>query len=67
MRGNKMPFVLKQIDGPEADGLTRNWTPAASGVERHYAYAFQWFALALSAFLFWLIHDLLRIRQTTKR
>jgi surfeit locus 1 family protein len=63
----QMPFVLKQIGGPESDGLMRNWGSAASGVERHYAYAFQWFALALSAFLFWLIHGLLRIRQTTKR
>jgi len=63
----QIPFVLKQINELEKDGLMRNWTAAASGVERHYAYAFQWFALALSAFLFWLIHGLLRIRQTTKR
>jgi cytochrome oxidase assembly protein ShyY1 len=63
----QIPFVLKQISELEKDGLMRNWTAAASGVERHYAYAFQWFALALSAFLFWLIHGLLRIRQTTTR
>jgi cytochrome oxidase assembly protein ShyY1 len=66
-RWQQIPFVLKQIGDSENDGLMRNWTAAASGVERHYAYAFQWFALALSAFLFWLIHGLLRIRQTTKR
>ena len=66
-RWQQIPFVLKQISDSEKDGLMRNWTAAASGVERHYAYAFQWFALALSAFLFWLIHGLLRIRQTTKR
>ncbi|MCM0028408.1 MAG: SURF1 family protein [Polynucleobacter sp.] len=66
-RWQQIPFVLKQISGSENDGLMRNWTVAASGVDRHYAYAFQWFALALSAFLFWLIHGLLRIRQTTKR
>jgi cytochrome oxidase assembly protein ShyY1 len=63
----QIPFVLKQMSELEKDGLMRNWTETASGVERHYAYAFQWFALALSAFLFWLIHGLLRIRQTTKR
>jgi surfeit locus 1 family protein len=63
----QIPFVLKQMSELEKDGLMRNWTVAASGVDRHYAYAFQWFALALSAFLFWLIHGLLRIRQTTKR
>jgi surfeit locus 1 family protein len=66
-RWQQIPFVLKQIGDSENDGLMRNWTAAASGVERHYAYAFQWFALALSAFLFWLIHGLLRMRQTTKR
>jgi surfeit locus 1 family protein len=66
-RWQQIPFVLKQISDSENDGLMRNWTAAASGVERHYAYAFQWFALALSAFLFWLVHGLLRIRQTTKR
>ena len=66
-RWQQIPFVLKQMSDSEKDGLMRNWTAAASGVERHYAYAFQWFALALSAFLFWLIHGLLRIRQTTKR
>jgi cytochrome oxidase assembly protein ShyY1 len=63
----QIPFVIKQIGGSENEGLSRNWTLSASGVDRHYAYAFQWFALALSAFLFWLIHGLLRIRQTTKR
>ena len=66
-RWQQIPFVLKQMSDSEKDGLMRNWTAAASGVERHYAYALQWFALALSAFLFWLIHGLLRIRQTTKR
>ena len=66
-RWQQTPFVLKQMSELEKDGLMRNWTAAASGVDRHYAYAFQWFALALSAFLFWLIHGLLRIRQTTKR
>jgi cytochrome oxidase assembly protein ShyY1 len=66
-RWQQIPFVLKQMSELEKDGLVQNWTAAASGVDRHYAYAFQWFALALSAFLFWLIHGLLRIRQTTKR
>ena len=63
----QIPFVLKQMGSTSDDGLSRNWPLSASGVERHYAYAFQWFALALSAFLFWLIHGLLRMRQTTKR
>ena len=57
-RWQQIPFVLKQMSDSEKDGLMRNWTAAASGVERHYAYAFQWFALAVCGFLFWLITGL---------
>lgn len=31
--------------GPPSEGLLREWTPPALGVEKHYGYAFQWFAL----------------------
>ena len=31
--------------GPSADGLERDWPRANTGVEKHYGYAFQWFAL----------------------
>lgn len=30
------------------DGFTRNWQPAGLPPERHFAYAFQWFALAVT-------------------
>lgn len=34
---------------PDADGgFTRHWQPAGLPPERHFAYAFQWFALALT-------------------
>lgn len=29
------------------DGLSRHWPVAATGVEKHYGYAFQWFGLAV--------------------
>jgi surfeit locus 1 family protein len=38
-------FTIRQT-GPASEGLKRNWPPAALGVEKHYGYAFQWFALA---------------------
>lgn len=45
-------FSVQQT-GPDGDGLARAWTPVSTGVEKHYGYAFQWFALsALIAFLF---------------
>jgi len=42
-----------QQAGPASEGLLRDWTQPASGVEKHYGYAFQWFALsALIAILY---------------
>ena len=32
--------------GPPSEGLLRDWPPIASGVEKHYGYAFQWWALS---------------------
>ena len=31
--------------GAAGDGLARDWPPVNTGVEKHYGYAFQWFAL----------------------
>jgi len=42
------PLSVVQEDGtvPAADGLLRQWTAPAAGVQKHYGYAFQWFALS---------------------
>ena len=39
-------FTIRQT-GAASDGLLRDWPPVAFGVEKHYGYAFQWFALAV--------------------
>ena len=52
------PFILREVDTGIDDGLMREWAPLTTGVDRHYAYAFQWFALAVCGFLFWLITGL---------
>ncbi len=31
--------------GASGDGMAREWPPVNTGVEKHYGYAFQWFAL----------------------
>lgn len=48
------PFVLLMEPG-EGPGLLRRWKPAEIGPGRHYAYAFQWFAMAvvLAGLLAW--------------
>jgi len=57
------PFILRENEVGVEDGLLREWAPLTTGVDRHYAYAFQWFALALSGFLFWLISGLIQQRK----
>jgi len=52
------PFILRQEEMGIADGLLREWAPLTTGVDRHYAYAFQWFALAFAGFAFWLLSGL---------
>jgi len=47
-----LPVSVVQT-APANDGLLRDWPQAGTGVEKHYGYAFQWFALsALIALLY---------------
>ncbi len=47
------PFVLEQGGAaPAGEALVRDWPAPALGVEKHRGYAFQWYALALMALLF---------------
>ena len=48
------PFVLEQTS-PLADGLSRDWPLPSAGADKHRGYAFQWYALALMAFLFFVV------------
>ena len=60
---NQLPFILREIEVGAEDGLLRDWAPLTSGVDRHYAYAFQWFALAFAGFLFWLLSGLRQFKR----
>lgn len=42
------PFVVIETGG-SSEGLKRDWPAVDLGLQRHYGYAFQWFALALLA------------------
>ena len=39
------PLAVVQL-GSDAEGLQRQWTPAAADVSKHHGYAAQWFALS---------------------
>ena len=50
------PFFIEQGGpAPAFEGLVRNWPAPSLGVEKHQGYAFQWYALAVMAFLFFVI------------
>lgn len=52
------PFVILQT-GLD-DQLVRDWPAPDTGVDKHRGYAFQWYALALMAFLFFVLTGLRR-------
>lgn len=48
------PFVLQQTSDTK-DGLVRDWLRPSTGVEKHRGYAFQWYALAATALIFFVV------------
>lgn len=59
-------FVLRQGDRQINDGLDRDWPRMDSGADKHYGYAFQWFALSLMSIIFWFV-TALRARTKSLR
>ena len=50
------PVVVRQTVEPAyRDGLARDWNQPGTSVDRHRAYAFQWFAMTAAAILTWII------------
>lgn len=49
-----LPYVLAQTGGDD-DGLVRDWPLPATGVDKHRGYAVQWYGLALTAFVFFIV------------
>ena len=61
-----LPVSVLQT-GPTGDGLLRDWPLTASGVDKHYGYAFQWFGLsALITFLYVWFQIVRRVIQTRR-
>ncbi len=60
-----LPLTVVQLDGPGAadDGLARHWPPPASDVQKHYGYAFQWFALATVLAILYVWYRFIRPRK----
>jgi surfeit locus 1 family protein len=45
------------------DGLERHWPPPAADVQKHYGYAFQWFAIATAIAVLYVWFRIVRPRQ----
>lgn len=53
--GLKMhPFIIEQLSDLQ-DGLVRDWQKPSTGIDKHRGYAFQWYALAVTAILFFVV------------
>lgn len=48
------PVVVEQLTDT-ADGMIRDWQRPSAGVEKHRGYAFQWYALAATALIFFVV------------
>ncbi|MFK3741092.1 SURF1 family protein [Massilia sp. TN1-12] len=61
-----LPFLVEQTGNPAyaPDGLVRDWPAPALDVDRHRGYAFQWYALAAMACVFFVMTGFRRGRQT---
>lgn len=55
--------LLQETEGAATDGLLRDWLPPATGVHKHYGYAFQWFALAALILGLYVWFQLIRPRR----
>ncbi len=60
--------VVQDADGAPDDGLLRLWTRPDAGIQKHYGYAFQWFALCalMSGLYVWfqIVSPRLRFRRS---
>ncbi len=56
--------VIQLDPDHEAGFAGRDWQPVVFGPERHRAYAFQWFSIALAVFILWLVLFVRFLRKT---
>ena len=58
--GRMLQPVLLLQTSPAGDGLQRNWPRPDSGVGMHVGYAFQWYSLATTLLVLWLVMNVKR-------
>jgi len=53
--GTEVPDYQLLLDADQPDGYLREWKAVDVGPEKHYGYAFQWFAFALISLFFYVL------------
>jgi surfeit locus 1 family protein len=48
------PVIIQQ-ENDLGDGLTREWAEPDLGIQKHYGYAFQWFAMSAAILIYYLV------------
>jgi len=56
------PYMVQQTSNT-GDGLLRDWPLPSSGIDRHLGYAFQWYALAAMAGIFFVVTGFKRAKS----
>lgn len=59
-----VPYMVQQTSH-SGDGLVRDWPLPSSGIDRHLGYAFQWYALAAMAGIFFVVTGFTRAKSVT--
>ncbi|MEW6118552.1 MAG: SURF1 family protein [Pseudomonadota bacterium] len=60
------PVLLMQTS-EQPDGLVRDWPRPDAGVAMHVSYAFQWYSLATTLAVLWLVTNVRRVRAEDAR
>lgn len=64
-----LPVAVLESDaaGNRGQGLSRHWLPPATDVQKHYGYAFQWFAIGTVIAFLYVWHRIVRPRSRARR
>jgi surfeit locus 1 family protein len=65
--GLPLPELAVQQTGEVSEGLLRDWPQPATGVERHYGYVFQWWAIAFVIAIFYAWFQFIAPRRQSRR
>ncbi len=52
-----LPFTVR-LNADQADGYRRDWVASQMSSQKHYGYAFQWFAMAVAIIVLWWLYSI---------